>query len=275
MLMKKAAFPILSLLLLANSICSPARALQKDRPPDMPVDQLIRRIAVNESRLRDEYKTYLFKQDVTLQSLGGGNAVTGEFRRVSEIIVNDQGQREERILHFPPPTLTAVSVTQADYQDLAGVQPFALALEDLPKYKVTYVGREHIDELDTYIFDVQPAKPPNPKNINDRYFEGRVWVDTVDLVVVKVAGRGLPEDDRNKFPRFETWRENIDKGIWFPTYTYADDYLDFPAGRIHLRMVVRYTNYRKFTGGLEVIPADEPLPQKQPPSPKPEQKPKP
>jgi hypothetical protein len=257
--MKKVVLSTLSLLILSILIYPVARASQQNRPPDMPMDELIHRVAVNESRLRDEFKRYLFKQDVTIQSLGSRDAVLGEFRRVSEIIVNDQGQREERITHFPPPTLTAIQVTQADYQDLAGVQPFALSLEDLPKYKVSYVGREHIDELDTYVFDVRPATPPNPKRINDRYFEGRVWVDTVELVVVKVKGRGLPEDDRNKFPRFETWRENIAKGIWFPTYTYADDVLDFPTSPVHIRMVVRYTDYRLFTGGIEVVP-EEPVP---------------
>jgi len=257
---KKIVIPVLSFLLLLGLTSLAARAVQQNRPPDIPVDELIRKVAINESRLRDEYKRYLYKQDVTIQTLGGGNAVMGEFRRISEIIVNDQGQREERITHFPPPTIS-ISVTQADYQDLAGVQPFALAVEDLPKYKVTYVGRERIDEIDTYVFDVRPARPPDPKKINERYFEGRVWVDTVDLVVVKVAGRGLPEDDKNKFPKFETWRENIAKGIWFPTYTYGDDYLDFPSGTVHIRMVVRYTDYKLFSGGIEVIP-EEPVPKK-------------
>lgn len=263
--------PIMGILLaLLGMGWAPVVEAQQPCHPPMPVPTLIRRIAANESRLRDEFKHYLFKQDVTVQSLGSGDTVLGEFRRVSEIIVNDQGQREERIVYFPPPTLTAVRVTQLDYQDLAGIQPFALTLDELPKYKVSFVGCQRIDEIDTYVFDVIPAKPPNPKRMSERYFQGRIWVDTVDLVVVKVAGRGLPEDKNNKFPRFETWRENIDKGVWFPTYTYADDYLDFPTGRVHIRMVVRITDYRRFTGEIEII--DEgPVP----PTPPPKSKPKP
>ncbi len=248
-------------------------ASQSNRPPDLPVNELIRRIAANETRLSDEFKNYLFKQDVTIQTLAGRNVVTGEFRRVSEIIVNDQGKREERITYFPPPTLS-LRVTEADYKDLAGVQPFALSLEDLPKYKVTYVGRERVDELDTYVFDVVPAKPPDPKKIKERYFQGRVWVDTEDLVVVKVAGQGVPEDGSNQFPKFETWRENIADGVWFPTYTYADDQLEFDTGIVHLRMVVRFKDYRLFTGGIEVVPTDDSPPAGEATPPRPEQKPK-
>ncbi|MBI4470127.1 MAG: hypothetical protein HY650_12480 [Acidobacteria bacterium] len=222
------------------------------RAPEVPVADIIQRFAANESRLRQEYRNYLYKQDVTLQTLTSQGGMTGEFRRTSEIVVDDRGQREERILYFPQPTLAGITVTQADYNDLAGIQPFALAKEDLAKYKLTYVGREKIDELDTYIFDVAPSIALNPKKIEERYFEGRIWVDTVDLTIVKVEGRGVPQNENNQFPKFETYRENIAPQLWFPTYTHADDVLQFRTGPIRLRMIVRYTDYRRFTGKIEL-----------------------
>ncbi len=218
----------------------------------LPVEEIIRKFAANESRLRQEFKNFLFRQDITIQTLGPRGLVTGEFRRVSEIIVNDRGEREERILYFPVPTLREIVVTQYDFADFAGIQPFALGLEDLPKYVVTYVGRERIDEIDTYVFDVRPRRPPDPKKMHERYFQGRIWVDTVDLMIVKVQGKGLPEDRENKFPLFETYRENIEEKLWFPTYTYADDVLDFPGRSVRVRMVIRYTNYRRFSGKIEI-----------------------
>jgi len=218
----------------------------------LPVEEIIRKFAANESRLRQEFKNFLFRQDITIQTLGPRGLVTGEFRRVSEIIVNDRGEREERILYFPVPTLREIVVTQYDFADFAGIQPFALGLEDLPKYVVTYVGRERIDEIDTYVFDVRPRRPPDPKKMHERYFQGRIWVDTVDLMIVKVQGKGMPEDRENKFPRFETYRENIEEKLWFPTYTYADDVLDFPGRSVRVRMVIRYTNYRRFSGKIEI-----------------------
>lgn len=268
------AMILASLLLTAGSAGWSAQAGQDKRPPHLPVEQLIQKIAANESRLRQEFKQYAFRQEFTLQTIGGRNTVIGELRRISEIVLNDRGQREEKIIYFPPSPLTHM-MTPADYHDLAGVQPFALSLEELPKYRVSYVGRERVDELDTYVFDVTPAVRFDPKkiNINERYFQGRIWVDTEDLVIVKVAGQGVPEDGKNQFPKFETWRENIDKGIWFPTYTYADDILEFDTQNVHIRMVVKLTNYRRFTGTIEVLD-EEPLPPQKPPT-SPETKPKP
>jgi hypothetical protein len=234
----------------AHSIGPPADAAQA--VDGLPVEEIIRKFAANESRLRQEFKNFLFRQEITIQTLGPRGLVTGEFRRVSEIIVNDRGEREERILYFPIPTLREIVVTQYDFADFAGIQPFALGLEDLPKYVVTYVGRERIDEIDTYVFDVRPRRPPDPKKMHERYFQGRIWVDTVDLMIVKVQGKGLPEDRENKFPRFETYRENIEDKLWFPTYTYADDVLDFPGRSVRVRMVIRYTNYRRFSGKIEI-----------------------
>ncbi len=245
------------LLSLLWSILPLARGTQSSAPAQqtgdgVSVEELIRKFAANESRLRQEFKNFVFRQDITIQTLGPRGIVTGEFRRISEIIVNDRGEREERILYFPVPTLREIVITQYDFADFAGIQPFALGLEDLPKYVVTYIGRERIDEIDTYVFDVRPRRPPDPKKMHERYFQGRIWVDTVDLMIVKVQGKGLPEDRENKFPHFETYRENIEDKLWFPTYTYADDVLDFPGRSVRVRMVIRYTNYRRFSGKIEI-----------------------
>ncbi|MCS6818083.1 MAG: hypothetical protein N0A16_07945 [Blastocatellia bacterium] len=241
---------LFSVLSVARGTPSPIPAQQTI--DGVPVEEIIRKFAANESRLRQEFKNFVFRQDITIQTLGPRGLVTGEFRRVSEIIVNDRGEREERILYFPVPTLREIVITQYDFADFAGIQPFALGLEDLPKYTVTYLGRERIDEIDTYVFEVRPRRPPDPKKMHERYFQGRIWVDTVDLMIVKVQGKGLPEDRENKFPRFETYRENIEDKLWFPTYTYADDVLDFPGRSVRVRMVIRYTNYRRFSGKIEI-----------------------
>jgi hypothetical protein len=139
-------------------------------------------------------------------------------------------------------------------QDLAGVQPFALTAEDLPKYQVDYAGKEKIDELDTFVFNVKPKQIVK----GERYLQGKIWVDDHDLQIVKVAGQAVPEVGEQKFPRFESYRENIDGRYWFPTYVYADDVLEFKNGGIHLRIVVRYTNYKKFSGRVRLADEGEP-----------------
>lgn len=223
------------------------RPLQKAEAPS--IAEVVRRFAEAESQNRIARNNYTFTQDFDLITLGEAGSVTGRFRRVSDIVLDDRGNRIEKITFFPPSTLMTLQITNEDMQDLAGVQPFALATEDLPKYQVDYVGKEKLDELNTYIFDVKPKTFVK----GERYLEGRVWVDDQDLQIVKVKGQAVPEVGEQKFPHFESYRENIDGRFWFPTYIYVDDVLDFRKGpSVHMRMVVRFTNYKKFSARIRV-----------------------
>ena len=138
------------------------------------------------------------------------------------------------------------------------IQPFVLTTEELPKYDIQYVGRESVDEVSAYAFDVAPKKIEK----NQRYFQGRIWVDDKDLEIVKTYGKAVPDikkkgGDENYFPRFETYRENIEGNYWFPTFTRSDDVLHFTGGAVHMRMTVRYTNYQRFTSTIKLGTATE------------------
>jgi len=141
-------------------------------------------------------------------------------------------------------TLTEISLTAQDLEDLGGVNPFALEASKINAYNFKYVGKEKIDELDLYVFDVGPKVMPDPKKVKERMFQGRIWVDQNDLQIVKARGKGVPEDKNNKYATFETYREQIDGKYWFPTYTYADDELVFGSGAVvRLRMLVKYSDF--------------------------------
>ena len=265
-------------LVLAAVAAAPSFGLAQEsrsRRADISTDEIIRRFAESESRLRDARNQFMFKQDVTLQTLAGPQAVTGTYRRVSEILFTDAGVRSERIVFFPQSTLKTLTVTPEDLRDLGIIQPFALTIEDLPKYTVRPVGREKVDEIDAYVFDVAPRDPQRMAKAGERYFTGRVWVEDQDYMIVKVAGKAGPEVGNNRYPHFETYREHIDGKYWFPTYTFADDVLQFENGDQHIRLVVKYTDYKQFTGNITIVddgeivePEDEPEPQ-QPPTRKP------
>jgi hypothetical protein len=234
---------------LALTLCLISAAVVAGRQSsgEPSVEEIIRRFAAAESENKIARNNYTFTQDIEFLTLGEGGSITGRFKRVSDIVFDNLGNRFEKITHFPVSTAKLI-ISQEDMQDIAGVQPFALAVEDLPKYQVTYVGKERIDELNTYTFDVKPKKIVK----GERYLEGRIWVDDQDFQIVKVAGQAVPEVGEQKFPRFETYRENIDGRYWFPTYTYADDVLEFKDSDTRIRMTVRYTNYKKFTTGIRV-----------------------
>jgi hypothetical protein len=228
------------------------------------VDRIVRAFSAKETEFRHALSEYAFERDATIQTVGMGGQITGEYHRQSQFVFDDRDERFEKITHFPQPTLKELQFTQEDLEDLGGVQPFALEASKIDQYNFQYFGKERLDELDTYVFDVSPKV--TPKKVSERFFQGRVWVDQRDLQIVKVRGKGVPEG-KQRFPVFETYRQQIDGRYWFPTYTYADDDLNFPDGTIHIRMLVRYNDFRRFRSKVKITetsgPEDE-APQSKP-----------
>lgn len=227
------------------------------------VERIIKAFTSREAQFRRALNEYSFKRDAILQSLGMGGQVTGEYHRVSLFTFDDQGGRYEKINYFPMPSFAGV-VSQEDLEDLGGIQPFALEPAKIPQYDFRYVGRDKIDELNLYVFDVSPKVMPDPKKTKERFFMGRIWVDDQDLQIVKTKGKGVPETKRNKFPTVETYREQIDGRYWFPTYSYADEELIFENGNtLHVRMKVRYSDFELARAKVKIIEVDDPNAPKQ------------
>jgi hypothetical protein len=222
------------------------------KPPDIPVEQIIQKFGDRELEFKKERDNYTYTQTVVVQTIDYDDRPDGEYRMVSDILFTPEGKRYEKVLSAPPSTLQRISLSQQDMDDLEHVQPFVLTADELPKYDVNYVGREQIDELSTYVFDVKPKKIEK----NQRYFQGRIWVDDKDLNIVKSDGKAVPDiikrGNENIFPRFETFRENIEGHYWFPTYTRSDDELRFSTGAVHMRMTVRYANYKRFGATIKI-----------------------
>ena len=219
-------------------------------------DRIVRAFTAKEGEFRRALNSYSFKRDALIQSIGMGGQVIGEYHRVSNFTFDDQGNRYEKISFFPMPTMA--EITAEDIEDLGGVEPFALDPTKIDLYNIRYVGKEKIDELNLFIFDVTPKVIPSSKKVKDRLFSGRIWVDDQDLQIVKTKGKGVPETKNNKFPTVETYREHIDGRYWFPTYSYADEELIFDnGGSIHVRMKVRYTDFTPSRATLKVTEVGE------------------
>ena len=215
-------------------------------PPSIPAEQIIQKFSQHESEFKKERDNYTYTQTFVIQTVDPDGNPDGEYRLTTDISFTPEGKRYAKDTYAPPPTLSRIQMSQQDLNDLENIQPFVLTTEDLPKYNVTYVGRQIVDELHAYVFDVAPKKMEK----NERYFQGRVWVDEKDLQIVKSYGKAVPDiikkNNENIFPHFETYRENITGPYWFPTYTHADDILRFTTGGVHIRMTVKYANYKRF-----------------------------
>jgi hypothetical protein len=231
-------------------------------PPPVPVEKIIQQFAAHEEEFRKERDNYTYTQTFVIQTIDSDGMPDGEHRMTSEILFTPGGKRYERVTDAPAPTLQRISLSQQDLDDLEHVQPFVLTTTELPKYNVTYVGRQQLDELGTYVFDVAPKTLEK----NQRYFQGRVWVEDKDLGVVKTDGKAVPDikkkGNENVFPRFETFRENIEGHFWFPTYTRSNDTLHFSGGDVRIRMTVRYANYKRFGVTIKLGTATEVKPDK-------------
>jgi hypothetical protein len=226
-----------------------AEAQAKADSLPIPVDEIIRKLAQHESEFKLARDNYTYTQTVLMQEI---EPPGGEYQLVSDIVFTPQGRRYEQVTYAPQPTLRNITLSPEDMKDLENIQPFVLTTEDLPKYDVQYAGREKIDELNTYVFHVAPKRIEK----NQRYFQGTLWADDQDLAVVKSDGKAVPDitkgGNENIFPRFETYRENIEGDFWFPTYTHADDTLHFKGGDVRIRMTVRYKNYKRFGATIKL-----------------------
>lgn len=211
-------------------------------------------IAARESAAFAARRKYRFEQDVTVDTLQdmplGGTVIDGEYRQVSDVAFNDQGERVERVTFAPQDSLRRITLMPSDLEDIRDFTAFALTTEALPLYKVRYLGAQHVDELDTYVFEVAPVKMEKKL----RYFQGKLWVETKDLNVVKTCGRSVPDVVTNKkkgaidmHPTFATYRQQMADGNWFPVFSRADDILLFPRDAVHLRETVKFLHYEPVT----------------------------
>jgi len=220
-------------------------------------ERIVKAFSAKEAEFRTALNLYAFKRDALLQRIGMGGQVTGEYHCISTFTFDDKGIRYEKINFFPMSSM-GENITKEDIEDLGGVSPFALDPTKVGLYNFKYIGKEKIDELNLYVFDVAPKIMPKPKDPKDRLFMGRIWVDDQDLQIVKTKGKGVPETKQNKFPIVETYREQIDGRYWFPTYSYSDDELIFDSGdTLHLRMKVKYFDFTPARATLKVTEVGE------------------
>jgi len=220
--------------------------LDKSEPKGTTVEEIIKRFSTKEKEFKEARDQYTYRQDVKVMTLDG-NTPDGTYQQVFDVSFDDKGHRIKNVVFAPQPTLERIMMTEEDIDDIENRLPFVLTSDEIGEYDILYVGQQKQDELNTYVFDVAPKQIVGKK----RYFQGRIWVDDHDFQIVETYGKTVPDirkkkGQENLFPKFTTWREQIDGQYWFPTYTRAEDTLKFTIGDVKIREIIKYTNYRRF-----------------------------
>jgi hypothetical protein len=250
-----ARFVLFVTLLACGLAARPARAqegpLENTAPAGTTPEDIIKRFAAKETEFAKARDQYTYRQDVMVKTPED----SGQYHEVFDVMFDDKGHRIENVVFAPQSSLSKIFMSQEDFEDIRHRLPFVLTTDDLPEYNILYVGLQKEDELDCYVFDIAPKKIEGKK----RYFQGRVWVDNRDFQIVKTYGKTVPDirekhgNQENLFPKFTTWRQQIDGQYWFPVYTKADDELHFKLEDVRIVEIVKYEDYKRFGANSKIL----------------------
>lgn len=239
--------------------------------PSIPPDQIIKEFAAKEAEFQEALNHYTYRHTARVQTIDDDGKVDGEWYQVDDVTFDPSGRRLDRVVYAPESTLTRILMMPSDMQDIQSNYTFVLTPQNLDQYDVKYVGKQRIDEVDCYVFDVTP-KVLDKKN---RRFEGRIWVDASALQIVVTDGRMVPDDtrrgDADLHPPFITWRQQIDGEYWFPVYTKGEGILHFAGGNgfmdqdVHIRETIKYSDYKRFGSTSKIIYEGQDITQPGPP----------
>jgi hypothetical protein len=230
-------------------------------PPPIPEQQIIQKFATNEDAAKKAYDDYNFTQTIRIEELsdpGGKITITGES------YIKPDGQRYWHMSQPIQSTLKLTSYTLDDVRPVLDLPLFFLTSDQIANYDFLYAGQQKLDELNTYIFQVKPKVLKREQ----RLFDGIVYVDDHDLAIVETYGKFVSEVAGNgmdlPFSMFETYRENFQGKYWLPTYTSSDDYTGSDDSELHLRLVVRDTDFKLNSPEPTQAPPSQPAASNQP-----------
>ncbi len=239
-------------------------------PPATPAGEIVKKFAARESEFQEALNHYTYRRVARVQTVDDDNKVDGEYYQVDDVVFDPGGKRTERTVYAPASTLERVMMSPSDLQDIQHGYSFPLTTEEVTQYDIKYVGRQKVDEIDCYVFEVSPKQIVK----GHRYLDGRIWVDSTDLQIVVTNGRMVPDDTRHGsedlHPPFMTWRQQIDGKYWFPVYTKGEGILHFAGGHgvmaqdVHIRDIIKYTDYKRFGSTSRIIFEGQEAPQQTP-----------
>jgi hypothetical protein len=223
---------------------------EPEAPPALPEAEITKRFSLKEDEYILSRTRYTYRKTIRIQEFGPDGQPAGEFVLVTQPGRDADGKMVEKVLEKPQSTLQHLFLRSEDLEGLQRVPAFPLTSSQLAKYDLKYVGKEQVDEIDCYLFQVKPRIVER----SNAYFDGIVWVDAKYLEVVKTYGKWVNDQGEVRamkdlpFSLFETYREYIDGKYWFPNYSRADATLNLKGQEIPVRLVIKWTDFKAVPG---------------------------
>ena len=108
---------------------------------------------------------------------------------------------------------------------------------DNQHYVFSYVRREFLGSVRTWVYDV------HPKVSGTGRFVGRIWIEDQDGNIVRFNGTYTSAGDENINFHFDSWRINVQPGIWLPVAVYVEETHRTPGDKIGLRAQTHFWGY--------------------------------
>ena len=219
---------------------------EAEAPPALPEAEIIKRFADKEENYLQARTNYTYRRTVRIQEFGPDGQPSGEFVVVTQPARDVDGKYFEKVVERPHSSLQHLFLRTEDIEGLQRMPAFPVTAGQLAKYNLKYLGKEQVDEVDCYIFQVRPKAVDRTK----AYFDGIVWVDAKYLEVVKTYGKWVTDQGdmhsvaQLPFSLFETYRENVDGKFWFPNYSRSDETLNQKGLTIPVRIVIKWTDFK-------------------------------
>src|SRR6266699_3577145 len=225
--MRKAATTVLVLAL--SGLGSHAAATPK--PADQPrtMEEVIDRVITNENRGNQQIKQYSPLVETYIQNLKPD-------KELGYIPAGDKyflGRAD----FSKGVTLVSLTDTNGKGKKIFGSigNFFSFAMQFLPDgflqmifidtngfdkqhYKFDYVRREFVGEVRCLVFDVTPVE----KSGKGRFL-GRIWVEDQDFNIVRFNGAYGGGGRSSWYFHFDSWRTNLQPGVWMPSFVYSEE----------------------------------------------------
>src|SRR6202521_3609018 len=216
-----------TILVLVSSGIATAAATPADQPRTM--DQVVDRVVANENHLNQEIRKFSPLVETYIQNLKPDKQLG--FTPAGDKYFLGRADFAKGV--------SLVSLTDADTKGkkiFSGIGNFfSFAMQYLPDgflqmifidtngfdkqhYKFDYVRREFLGEVRCLVFDVTPLEKKNSGR-----FLGRIWVEDQDYHIVRFNGAYGGNGHSSWYFHFDSWRTNVQPGLWMPTFVYSEE----------------------------------------------------